>query len=135
MVKIRLRKQRDLFNAKKYGRQTMWMMLDLITVRMVMPMMFFIGVIHYMFAGPFSAPIVLTHMYWLTSVFSLLKLFIANDIFGTPRPIGYWLVPLIPFYRMALRIVVLIALLREFLRIKPQHGYVPDKIWNQAPQW
>ena len=135
MVKIRLRKQQDLFSFWRYGWTNTWMMVDLVLTRMVLPMLFVIGLVTYLVNGPLSMPIVLTHLYWITMVFSFIKLAIAYDVTGTPRLVNLWMVPLIPFYRMLMRLVVLFALIRETLRIGMKHSYVPPKIWNQIKHW
>ena len=93
MVKIRLRKQQDLFSFRRYGWTNTWMMVDLVLTRMVLPMLFVIGLVTYLVNGPLSMPIVLTHLYWITVIFSFIKLAIAYDVTGTPRLINLWMHP------------------------------------------
>lgn len=135
MVKIRLRKQKGLFSYKTFGLTNLIMMLDLVLVRLVLPVLFLLAVAVYLTTAPFSAPILLTHLYWITLVFTLLKLLAARDVVNTPRPTSLWAVPIIPFYRIALRLNVIVALVLEGLRIGIHHPYVPQKIWGQIEHW
>ncbi|MGB0669912.1 MAG: glycosyltransferase family 2 protein [Rhodospirillales bacterium] len=135
MVKIRIRKQRSLASPGLFGGINTFMMIDLFAVRIFLPLMFVIGFLGMFLTGPFQGPMLLTHLYWITMVFSALKLSIAHDIVGTPRSVGLWLVPIIPFYRLCLKLIVILAISLEFLRIGIKHPYVPDKIWQQMPHW
>lgn len=135
MVKIRLRKQNGLFSYKTFGIQNLIMMVDLVAVRVVLPTMFVLAMIVYFTIAPFSAPILITHLFWVTMAFSLFKLLAARDVVNTPRLTSLVAVPIIPLYRIFLRLVVLQALVLETLRIGMHHPYVPPKIWDEIEHW
>lgn len=135
MIKIRLRKQSSLFDFRTFGVANAIMMLDLMAVRIALPLMFVIAMVIYFTTAPFSAPVLLTHLYWITMVFTTFKLLSARDVVNTPRATSLWIIPLIPFYRIVLRLVVILAITLEILRIGIHHPYVPPKIWGQIHRW
>ncbi len=135
MVKIRLHKQGDLYHFWHFGIVNALVFVDILLFRVVFPFLALWSVIYFALSDPFSAPALLTVMYWLTAFFLFIKMLIANDIASTPRLKMLWLVPLYPFYRLPIHMVELLSMLREFLRIRLWHPYVPEKIWARIPHW
>lgn len=135
MVKVRLRKHGDLLRAWRYGWRNMLVTADLVVVRAALPLLIFAGILLASRDGPGSAPILLTHLYWISAVFSLIKLAIARDLARTPRLERLWLAPLLPLYRVGLRFFTFAAEIRELLRVGLYHAYVPRRVWDQTPHW
>ena len=135
MVKIRLRKQRDLVMPWRYGWTNTIFAIDMFMVRLVFPLMSFGGIIYINLTTPFSMALVLTHIYWITAIFTCLKLCISWDLCFTPRAASLWYGPAVPIYRAVLRFAIFIAFALELLRIGQRHGYVPDPIWQETPHW
>jgi hypothetical protein len=79
--------------------------------------------------------VLLTSFYWLSLFFTLIKLLIAYDITSSPQPRRFLMLPLIPFFRLMVRIVVFHAQVSEMLRIGSKHPYVPERIWRETPHW
>lgn len=135
MVKIRLRKQGDLILPWRYGWRNALVGIDTLMVRVIMPWLYFTAAIYLFATAPFSAPALITGFYWISIFFTLIKLLIAYDITSSPQPARFILVPLLPFMRLVLRIVVFHAQVSEMFRIGIKHPYVPERIWQQVPHW
>lgn len=135
MVKIRLRKHGDLFRLDRFGLTNAVVYADLLLLRVLLPFLGFAGVIFYTATGPFSHPLMLTGLYWVVIFLALVRLLIAHDLLHTPGLARLWLVPFYPFYRLPIRIVESVGILRELLRIRPWHPYVPRRIWERIPHW
>jgi biofilm PGA synthesis N-glycosyltransferase PgaC len=136
MVKIRLSKHRDMFVLGRYGLGNALVMLDLLIMRVMLPWVALIGILAVASAnGPLSAPAVLTEFYWIYLIWLLIKALIARDIGNTPPPRNFWLLPLFPFYKLALRSAIMAVELGELLRIGVKHPYVPDHVWQEIPWW
>ena len=111
-------------------------MCDLLVMRVLLPWMAGVGLLTMAAAdGPLSAPMLLTDFYWIYTGCVLVKALIARDIGSTPQPVQFWLLLVFPFYRLALRVVMMTAQLAELLRIGAKHPYVPDHIWQETPWW
>lgn len=135
MVKIRLRKHRDLMLPGRFGLANALITFDLILVRIVLPVVATWEVIAMFASGPMRAPEILTAVYWLTALGIFLKLLIARDVARAPQPFSLWVVPVMPLFRIALRLVLVVAIVREWLRIGQRHAYVPLHIWQETPHW
>jgi cellulose synthase/poly-beta-1,6-N-acetylglucosamine synthase-like glycosyltransferase len=135
MVKIRLRKHRDLISPRRFGWTNTLITVDLILVRIVLPVIAVWEVFAMSLSGPMHTPEILTVLYWLTALGILFKLLIARDVDRTPQPVNLWVVPLMPLFRIVLRVVLLGAIAREWLRIGQRHAYVPMHIWQETPHW
>lgn len=135
MVKIRLRKHGDLLLPTRYGWTNALVALDIYVFRVALPLAYVLAFLRYFGTGAFYAPALITQTYWLAAFFLGLKLLISHEIFALPRYANFWLIPVMPMYRLSLRLVLLVAVLREGARIGLKHGYVPDKIWFQIRHW
>lgn len=135
MVKIRLHKQGDLYHFWRFGIVNAIVFFDILLFRVILPFLALWGVLYFILIDPFATPALLTVVYWLTTFFIFIKLLIAHDIAATPRLKMLWLAPLYPFYRLPIHIVELLSMLREFLRIRLWHPYVPKRIWARTPHW
>lgn len=135
MVKIRLHKQSDLFHFWRFGIVNAIVFTDILVFRVVIPFLALWSVFYYVMTDPFSTPALLTVIYWMTTFFLFIKMLIAHDIASTPRLKMLWLAPLYPFYRFPIHMVELLSMLREFLRIRLWHPYVPERIWARIPHW
>lgn len=135
MVKIRLHKQGDLFRVWRFGLANGIVHIDGLLFRVLLPLVAVAVVLHGLLSAPFTGPLLLTGIYWITVGFLLVKLLIAHDIAATPRLKMLWLAFLYPFYRLPVHLVELASMLREFLRIKLWHPYVPQRIWQRIPHW
>lgn len=135
MIKIRLHKQGDLIRAWRFGMLNALLFADNLLFRVLTPILAFSGLIYYGLTAPLESPVLLTSMYWATVLFLLVKMLIAHDIAHTPRLKMLWLVPLYPFYRLPIHTIELLAILRELLRIRLWHPYVPKRIWARTPHW
>jgi poly-beta-1,6-N-acetyl-D-glucosamine synthase len=136
MVKIRLSKHRDLLSFGLHGLGNAIVVLDLLVMRVMLPWVAAIGLITISATnGPLSAPMLLTDIYWVYVGGLLVKGLIARDIGSTPQPVHFWLLLVFPFYRLALRTVMMTGQLAELLRIGAQHPYVPDHVWQETPRW
>jgi cellulose synthase/poly-beta-1,6-N-acetylglucosamine synthase-like glycosyltransferase len=136
LVKIRLSKHRDMFILGRYGLANAFLALDLLFVRLALAWLA-LAVLAYMtwVGGPFFAPTILTHGYWLYVFWLLAKALIARDISSTPTPDRLWLVFIYPFYKLVLRLVVMGASAKELVRMGIRHPYVPDHVWMETPWW
>ncbi|MFA5240789.1 MAG: glycosyltransferase family 2 protein [Sulfuricella sp.] len=135
MIKIRLHKQGDLYHFWRFGWVNALVFGDVLIFRVILPFLALWGVVYFILTDPFSTPALLTVVYWLTTFFLFIKLLIAHDIAATPRLKMLWLAPLYPFYRLPIHLVELLSMLREFLRIRLWHPYVPERIWARIPHW
>ena len=135
MVKIRLHKQLDIGMPNRFGLSNMLMTLDLFITRIAVPILGFFGVIYYTLSMPLSRPLLLTGLYWIVIFLLSIRLLITNDIFRTPNLRTFWIWPLYPFYRLPIRIVELVSVIRELLGIYRWHPYVPKRIWDQTIHW
>lgn len=135
MIKIRLRKQIDIMRISLFGASNFIMMLDQVLVRFLSPLAFLVGLMWYMATDPFITSRILTFMFWIHVWETVLRMLAANDVLGVPRLACLPLAPVLPLYRMALRLCLLPAIVKEFLRIGLRHGYVPEKIWRETPHW
>ena len=136
MVKMRLSKHRDMFSLGRYGAGNAIVVCDLLVMRVLLPWMAGVGLLTMAAAnGPLSEPMLLTDFYWIYTGCVLVKALIARDIGRTPQPVQFWLLLVFPFYRLALRVVMMTAQLAELLRIGAKHPYVPDHIWQETPWW
>ncbi len=148
MIKIRLRKQGDLLvfadfwsNLRRlrlvprYGWATWLVGVDTYVLRLALPWLYFSGAAFILLTEPSQIAVLLKVLYWTSLFFSLIKLLIARDVIGQPVPRRFLIIPLLPFLRLVLRIVVFAAQAQELLRINIKHGYVPDRIWQETPHW
>jgi cellulose synthase/poly-beta-1,6-N-acetylglucosamine synthase-like glycosyltransferase len=136
LVKIRLSKHRDQFVLGRYGLANAILAIEQLIVLFILPWVGLIGLFSVMFdSGPFSAPEVLTRIYWIYVAFLLVKTLIARDFASTPQPSHFWLLFLYPFYGLFLRLPTMYAELCELFRIGAKHPYVPDHIWQEIPWW
>lgn len=135
MVKVRVRKQWDMLIPGRYRLRDMAVAIDTAIVRLFIPWLYFTSIIVVMATAPLSTPVLLTHLYWLTLTFTLIKMLIAHDLTHTPSARCFLLLPLLPLQRLMLRLVVFAAQLLELLRIGIRHPYVPDRIWKATPHW
>lgn len=135
MVKIRLRKHRDLLLPWRYGMRNMLITLDIIVVRLVLPAIAVALLLWLAIDGADRNSALLTHMYWLTVAWGAMKLVMARDIASTPRTMHLGLAVILPLYRAILRVFLLSAIVQEFLRIRARHAYVPQHIWRASPHW
>lgn len=134
MVKVRLHKQFDLYKPGRYGLANTIVFLDLLIFRVLPAVVLIIALFRYA-SSPFSYAAIVTSLYWLVVFFVLISFLITNDIANTPSLRHFWLALFYPLYRLSLRIIDVIALVRENLRIGLGHSYVPQKIWKQIPHW
>ncbi|AWK88135.1 glycosyltransferase family 2 protein [Azospirillum thermophilum] len=135
MIKIRLRKQIDILRVSLFGFSNFLMMADQILVRFLLPLAFLAGLFWYIATDPFITSRILTFMYWIHVWETLLRMLAANDVLGVPRLAALPLAPLVPLYRLGLKLSLMPAIVKEMLRIGLRHGYVPEKIWRQTPHW
>ena len=135
MIKIRLRKQRDILKVSLFGYANFFMMLDQILIRFCAPVFFLVALVYYAATDPFTTSRILTFMYWMHAWETAIRLLAANDILGVPRMTTILLAPLTPLYRMALYLSLLPPIVKELLRIGLRHGYVPERIWRQTTHW
>jgi cellulose synthase/poly-beta-1,6-N-acetylglucosamine synthase-like glycosyltransferase len=135
MVKIRLRKQGDLLFPWRYGWRNAVVALDTLAVRVFMPWLYFSAALYLLATAPLTTPMLISGFYWLSLFFTLVKTLIAYDITASPQPARFLMLPVVPFLRLGLRIVVFHAQVSELLRIGSRHPYVPDRVWAQTPHW
>ncbi|MCK9189689.1 glycosyltransferase family 2 protein [Acidithiobacillus sp.] len=135
MVKIRLHKQLDIGIPSRFGFSNMLMTLDILITRTVIPILGFSMVTYYTLSMPLSRPLLLTGLYWIVIFLLGIRLLIANDIFRTPNLRTFWLWPIYPFYRLPIRVIELVSIIRELLGIYRWHPYVPKRIWDQTTHW
>lgn len=135
MVKVRLHKQGDLYRVWRFGMLNALIFLDIMLFRLFFPLFALGCIVYYGLTEPFTSPEVLTGMYWITIFFLLVRMLIANDIAATPRLSMLWWVPLYPFYRLPIRIIELLGIVRELLHLGKWHPYVPKRIWEKIPHW
>lgn len=134
MVKIRLRKHGDLAFFTRFGIRNALLLLDLVLVRIVLPVIAIAALAMIAVNGPAETEF-LVHMYWLSVIGALIKLMIARDIAATPQPARLVTALALPFYRVVLRTFLLLAVAREALRLGQRHAYVPLHIWRETPHW
>lgn len=135
MVKVRVRKQWDMLIPGRYRLRDMLVAIDTAIVRLVIPWIYFASIAIIMLTAPLSTPMLLTHLYWLTLLYTTIKMLIAFDLTRTPDPKRFLMLPLLPLQRLMLRLVVFAAQLLELLRIGIRHPYVPDRIWKATTHW
>ncbi len=133
MVKIRLRKHADLINPLRYGWSNSLVAADNLLFRVALPLYATGAVIYRVFFHDSGEPLILTALYAVMVFLVLCRVLVANDVVHSP-PLKYAvLLPLYPFYRVMLRTVEVIAIVRELLRIRLYHPYVPKRIWFAIP--
>jgi poly-beta-1,6-N-acetyl-D-glucosamine synthase len=135
MVKVRLRKHKDFINPFKYGWNSTILAVDNIFFRLLFPLYATGAIILRLgFYGSDKA-VILTSLYCLIVAFACGRILIANDLSRTPPLYDLLLAPLYPLYRLMLRTAEMIAIVRELLRIRTYHPYVPKRIWSEIPHW
>lgn len=135
MVKIRLHKHGDLVRLDRFGLSNAVVFADLFLLRVAIPFLGFAGVVFYTATEPFTHPLMLTGLYWVVIFLILVRMLVAHDMLRTPGLARLWLVPFYPFYRLPIRVVEAAGILRELLRIRLWHPYVPRRIWERIPHW
>jgi poly-beta-1,6-N-acetyl-D-glucosamine synthase len=136
LVKIRLSKHRDHLVPGRYGFADAFLVLQMLYVRLLLPWLLLFGLLILVWeSGPGSVPGLMTRLYWISLIFTLVRLLIARDLARTPQPIHFWLLFLYPFYKIFLRGPVMYAEFCELIRIGAKHPYVPDHIWEEIPWW
>ena len=137
VIKICVSKHRDWFVLGRYGFATALLAVQVLFARILIPLAAVIGVYWLVFEkGPFETPKILVTFYWITLIYLLIRLLIARDLGGTPKPGNFWLLFLYPFY---LPFVVgppqYYAEIAELFRFGAKHPYVPDHIWEEISWW
>jgi cellulose synthase/poly-beta-1,6-N-acetylglucosamine synthase-like glycosyltransferase len=137
LVKICVSKHRDLFLLGRYGFANSVVALQLLLVSMLIPLAVVIGVFWETFEnGPLEAPAVIVIFYWVLLIYFLIRMLIARDITGTPKPMNFWLVLIYPFYLLfTVAPAQFYAEIAELFRIGAKHHYVPDHVWEEIPWW
>lgn len=135
MVKIRLNKHRDLIRIDRFGLSNAVVFADLFLLRVALPFLGFGGVVYYTITEPMAHPLMLSGLYWIVIFGVLVRLLVAHDLMRTPGVGRMWLAIFYPFYRLPIRIAEAFGILRELLRIKLWHPYVPRRIWERIPHW
>src|SRR5262249_26677531 len=137
VIKICVSKHRDWFVLSRYGFATALLAVQVLFARILIPLAAVIRIYWLVFEkGPFESPKILVTFYWITLIYLLIRLLIARDLGGTPKPGNFWLLFLYPFY---LPFVVgppqYYAEIAELFRFGAKHPYVPDHIWEEIPWW
>ena len=137
VIKICVSKHRDWFVLGRYGFATALLAVQVLFARILIPLAAVIGIYWLVFEkGPFETPKILVTFYWITLIYLLIRMLIARDLGGTPKPGNFWLLFLYPFY---LPFVVgppqYYAEIAELFRFGAKHPYVPDHIWEEIPWW
>jgi biofilm PGA synthesis N-glycosyltransferase PgaC len=135
IIKIRLSKHRDMFLLGRYGFANALIPLQLLFV-LLLPWVLLAGLLTASFErGPLSIPMLIVYSYWMSLIYTLIRLLIARDLSRSPQAVHLWLLFLYPFYILTLRIPVMYAEFCELFRIGAKHPYVPDHIWKEIPWW
>ena len=137
VMKICVSKHRDWFVLGRYGFANALLAVQVLFARILIPLAAVIGIYWLVFEkGPFETPKILVTFYWITLIYLLIRMLIARDLGGTPKPGNFWLLFLYPFY---LPFVVgppqYYAEIAELFRFGAKHPYVPDHIWEEIPWW
>ena len=132
MVKIRLRKHRDL-GTFRYGVKEALVYYENVLNRTLIPECFFIAALSARLLHGSEGPVIIGGLYWFTTIMLVVKCLIALDVGGEPTLREFWLIFLYPLYRIPIFLTQVIQIWREVLHIKPWHPYVPKHIWNQIP--
>jgi len=134
MMKVRFRKHLDLF-IPRYGWANTVLFVDLALFRVVFPLVACGAVAWGLLTNFGERAVVFTSLYWVSVIFVACKALIANDVAGTPPFVDLIFVPLYLPYRLLLRTVDAFTILREALRIRLYHPYVPKRVWLEIPHW
>ncbi|GEM_PF-1057324 len=132
MVKIRLRKHRDL-GSFRYGVKEALIYYENVLNRTLIPEFAFMAALSARLLHGSEAPQVIAGLYWLTTIMLFVKCLIASDVGGEPTLSEFWLIFFYPLYRLPIFLTQVIQIWRELLHIKPWHPYVPKHIWSQIP--
>ena len=132
MVKVRLRKQLDLGHPR-YGWSNTLVSLDHILFRVVFPLWGTYAILSSLVFRFGDRPEIVTSLYWFVTFLMFCKMLVANDIDRSPPLRSLWLALLFIPYRTPLRVAESLAIVRELLRIRTWHPYVPKHIWSQSP--
>lgn len=136
IVKIQLSKHRDRFVLGRYGFADAVLAVYMLGARMLISMAGLIGIFWATFEnGPLEAPQIVVTFYWIVLLYLLIRMLISRELAGTPTPVNFPLMFLIPFYLLWLKVVQEYAVICELLRIGAKHPYVPDHIWEEIPWW
>jgi cellulose synthase/poly-beta-1,6-N-acetylglucosamine synthase-like glycosyltransferase len=131
MMKVRFNKHFD-FGHPRYGGNSTLLWCEFV-VQTIMSLRGLQTILFFVFATIFVRSDIVIPIYGLNVLFILIKALIANDLTGYPRFRHFWLVILYPAYLLPIRLAVECGIVRELLRIKPYHPYVPKRIWEQTP--
>jgi cellulose synthase/poly-beta-1,6-N-acetylglucosamine synthase-like glycosyltransferase len=132
MVKVRLRKHRDL-GTFRYGFANGIVFYDNLFNRSLRPIaLVCLAVLVHLYRGS-EVPLVVGGLYGFSTIAVLTKMLISHDLTGEPSLGSFWLAPLYVFYRVPLLVTQAVQVVRELLRIKTWHPYVPRRIWDQIP--
>ena len=134
MVKVRIGKHRDLATFR-YGVRPALAFWDIILFRFILPIWATYTIIMGLALHFGDRTFLLTNFYAIATVLVLFRVLIANDVSGQPPLFDTLLMPLYLPYRFMLRTADVYAMIRELLRIKKYHPYVPKRIWAQIPHW
>ncbi len=132
MVKVRLRKHRDL-GTFRYGFANAVVFYDGLLNRAFRPVaLVCLIVLVHLYRGS-DVPLVMGGIYAFSTLMLLMKALIGRDMTGEPSLGSFCLAPLYVFYRVPLLLTQATQVVREVLRIKTWHPYVPRRIWDQIP--
>jgi biofilm PGA synthesis N-glycosyltransferase PgaC len=99
VVKICVSKHRDQFVLGRYGFANAFLAVQVLVARLLIPLVLVIGVFWAAFEnGPFEAPKILVTLYWMVLIYLFIRMLIARDIAGTPKPMNFPLMFVYPFY-------------------------------------
>ena len=136
MIKILMSKHRDRFVLGRYGPANAWLAVQMLLIRLLIPIVALIGLFWLLLInGPLHTPAIIVTFYWIAVTFLLVRLLIAREIAGTPKPVNFPLVFLYPFYILLLIVPMIYAEVSELFRIGAKHPYVPDHVWEEIPWW
>jgi cellulose synthase/poly-beta-1,6-N-acetylglucosamine synthase-like glycosyltransferase len=138
-VRIRLSKHRDMLSPRlRYGWLN-WMVAMRNLIRCQEPGVALVFIAAALYLDPLNQPLwlpgVLTGYYFFALLRFWVKMMMSRDLAGTPSASGYWILPLVPFYSLLLRIVVNLEIVNEALKIHQYNAYVPRHVWKEVPRW
>lgn len=136
LIKIRISKHRDQFVLGRYGFANAVIALRTLVVQLLLPWSLVVGVLVSTFEkGPLGIPMFIGALYSINLILDVIKMLMARDFSQTPQAQNFWLIFLMPLYRLWLYIPVLSTQFCELVRIGAKHPYVPDHVWQEIPWW
>jgi cellulose synthase/poly-beta-1,6-N-acetylglucosamine synthase-like glycosyltransferase len=135
-IRNRFKKHRDILNVTRFGFSSAIAILLNFFYRVVLLFMLLFWTIQIIVNYRELLPMIIILTLLIYTILNLLSLTISSLL--SERKEDWWnllLAPLMPIYRLFLRLPRIIAFLEEFFYLRYTDPFYPKKVWLQTPKW